>query len=74
MTKPLDAGTRGLQPYYKVRIALHGGVFHLASRSKPERDDNGAWHADWIDDSRCGDTPGWIDWSAVTAIVWRWTE
>jgi hypothetical protein len=31
------------------------------------------WHAEWIEDPRFGDTVGFIDWSQVVALTWRWT-
>jgi hypothetical protein len=41
--------------------------------AEPEKTPDG-WDADWIDDHRCGDSVGFIDWGQVAAITWRWSE
>lgn len=80
MTKPIKASEHGLEPHYKVRVVIDGALLHLASRDEPHEDhdpyDGGAafWAADWIADPRYGDTIGFINWSQVAAITWRWSE
>jgi hypothetical protein len=80
MTKPVSATKTGLKPHYKVRIVLLGVVLHLASTTQPRITRELAYgsivnvQADWIDDPRYGDTFGHIDWPAVKAITWRWSE
>lgn len=79
MTEPLSVTGRGVRPHYKVRVVLPGATLHLASRNVPQR----SWlvgtgeaevDADWIEDPRCGDTLGYIDWSQVIGLTWRWSE
>ena len=76
MTKPIKATEHGLEPHYKVRVVLPGAIVHLASWDQPQNDqlDDEMWSADWIDDSEYGDTIGFIDWSEVRAVTWRWSE
>ena len=60
--------------HYKVRVVISGAaVLHLASATEPLCDEQGQWHAEWLADSEKGDTVGFIDWSAVSAVTWRWT-
>jgi len=73
MTKPVSATANGLQPHYKIRIAIPGALIHTASHTEPTWA-NGELTADWINDHRYGDTLGHIDWSTVAAVTWRWTE
>jgi hypothetical protein len=80
MTKPIKAQEQGLQPHYKVRVVIPGAVLHLAARTEPEVkvDGYGALQhvkADWyVNDPGYGDTAGYIDWTAVRAVTWRWSE
>lgn len=75
----------GLEPHFKVRVVLHGFAVHLASRDEPiwvAADESGPRKllADWITDPAYGDTIGFVDWSAVVdwpavvAVTWRWSE
>ena len=84
MTTRAKASDRGLKPHYKVRVVLPGAILHLCSWTQPQL--HYTWQqgavtvssadveADWIDDRGYGDTIGFIDWSEVAAITWRWTE
>lgn len=65
-----------LLSHYKVRaVFTGGGMVHLASWSEPTRSLNSqAWEAEWISDPDYGDTIGCIDWSAVSAVTWRFHE
>jgi hypothetical protein len=82
MTKAISATQSGLKPHYKVRVVFHGAIVHLAAWNEPDihldewTDDKiSNVKADWIvGDGRYGDTPGFIDWKAVTAVTWRWSE
>jgi hypothetical protein len=79
MPKAVSASELGLEPHYKVRVVLPGAILHLASRTQPTirrhyDDGRGVWDADWIDDHRYGDSIGFIDWSQLVAITWRWSE
>lgn len=67
------------KPHYKVRVSMGGSLIHLASTDEPQffggeglHDEE--WHADWIEDPDYGDTIGWIDWSAISAITWRYSK
>jgi hypothetical protein len=72
-----------LAPHYKITIALPGGLLHVASWNLPLVNHD-TWltgmdkitgvDADWILDSDYGEAIGWIDWSAVQAITWRWWQ
>ncbi len=66
---------RSEDDHYKVRVVIAGAaVLHLASATEPRLDDESdVWHADWLSDPEKGDTVGLIDWSAVSAVTWRWT-
>jgi hypothetical protein len=60
--------------HYKVRVVLSGGTLHLASADIPVLDMvKREWKATWLDDPDKGDSIGFIDWSAVIAVTWRWT-
>jgi hypothetical protein len=77
MTKPKAEAERGIGPFWKVWVCLHGSVVHLASRTEPvvrlRACLGGSRLAglDLIHDTEHGDTVGFIDWSAVTAVTWR---
>jgi hypothetical protein len=81
MTQRQTAALTGLAPHYKVRVVLPGVVLHLAAWEQPRFDtvqvssaiSETGWHAEWIEDPRFGDTVGFIDWSQVVALTWRWT-
>ncbi len=78
MTPPKSAKAAGLDPHFKVRVVIPGAILHLASRNEPRliRQPGGRLDhvdADWIADHPYGDTLGFIDWSEVSAITWRWT-
>jgi hypothetical protein len=86
MTKPVSASDRGLKPHYKVRVVVSGSILHLACWTEPKviRDNAhmpffevgkiATVEADWIKDGEYGDTLGYIDWEAVSAVSWRWCE
>lgn len=79
MTTPLKATKLGLTSHFEVRLVLVGAIVHLASRTEPVPmlDDAGRLvgvTTDTITDPAYGDTLGYIDWSAVTAVSWRWSE
>ena len=41
---------------------------------EPTRDHpDGHWCAEWIRHPDYGDTVGWIDWTKLVAITWRWS-
>ena len=76
MAKPKRANEMGLPPHWKVRVFLSGGgSFYLASLREPELvfKDGHLIGAEWelITGSEHGDTIGFLDWSAVTAVTWR---
>ena len=76
MTKPISASQLGLKPYYRVRVVLPHALPHLASWTEPKIDQDLTTRVegDWIDDPQYRDTIGLINWEAITAITWRWTE
>ena len=76
MTKPISASQLGLKPYYRVRVVLPHALPHLASWTEPKIDQDLTTRVegDWIDDPQYRDTTGLINWEAITAITWRWTE
>jgi hypothetical protein len=78
MPRRRSASSQGLKPHYKVRVVLPGAMLHLAAWDEPHRGEDfegrAAWVASWIKDPRYGDAIGWIDWSKLRAITWRWSE
>jgi hypothetical protein len=74
MTAPLQATDRGLSPHYKVRVVLPGAILHLASWTEPTLapEVRGPLVADWINDRAYGDTIGFVDWSQLVAVTWRY--
>jgi len=76
MTKPISASKQGLKPHYRVRVVLPNALRHLASwpAAKIDQDLTTRVAGDWIDDHQYRDTIGLINWEAITAITWRWTE
>jgi hypothetical protein len=66
------AGFAPLQSPGRLPDALR----HLASwtEAKIDQDLTTRVGGDWIDDHRYRDTIGLINWEAITAITWRWTE
>jgi hypothetical protein len=79
MTKPVSATKAGLKPHYKVRVVLSGAMLHLASWDKPKIIYEGLIgiadvRANWVNDPDYADVLGWIDWSEVKAITWRWSK
>jgi hypothetical protein len=72
VTKPLIATDRGLEPHWKVRVVLPNVPLHLASRTEPRIVGDRVVDADWIEGHEYGDTLGFIDWSAVVAVTWRY--
>jgi hypothetical protein len=63
-------------PHYRARVVLPDALRHLASwtEAKIDQDLTTRVGGDWIDDHRYRDTIGLINWEAITAITWRWTE
>ena len=76
MTKPISASQLGLKPHYRVRVVLPNPLLHLASWTEPKIDQDLTTRVegDWIDDHQYRDSIGLINWEAITAITWRWTE
>ena len=74
MTRARTAREEGLRPHYKVRVVLPGVLLHFGSLTMPTRNEDGSWNADWIEHPNYGDTIGYIDWSAVIAVTWRYAE
>jgi hypothetical protein len=76
MTKPISASEQGLKPHYKVQVVLPNALLHLASWTEPKIDQDLTTRVagDWIDDHQHRDSTGLINWEAITAITWRWTE
>ena len=74
MTTPLQATNRGLRPHYKVRVVLPGAILHLASWTEPTfpPEVRGPLVANWINDPDYGDTIGFVDWSQMVAVTWRY--
>lgn len=71
-TKMRNVGD-SLDPHWKIRVVLHGGMLHLASSIEPSFEYG---YLQWKDvaDHRYGDTVGHIDWDAVEAVTWRYSE
>lgn len=64
--------------HYKVRVVLPGALLHLASETEPRLVQQSGGQlvdvvADWISDPELGDALGYIDWTAVVGITWRYT-
>ena len=78
MTRRRRAKEEGLEPHFLVRVVLPGFGLHLASHDEPrwvsDDDDGRRLEADWIDDPAYGDTIVSIEWSAVIAVTYRWSE
>ena len=77
MTKAISASEQGLKPNYNVRVARPGALHHLASWTEPTIIGGSCdtrVEADWSVDHKYGDTMGLINWEAITAVAWRWTE
>ena len=76
MTKPISASEQSLKPHYRVRVVLPNALRHLASwtEAKIDQDLTTRVAGDWIDDHQYHDSIGLINWEAITAITWRWTE
>ena len=83
MGRAIKASESGLKPHYKVRVVIPGAILHIASWDEPHQEPVDPhmrftgpkkWVADWIKDGEYGDTIGFIDWSEVRAITWRWSE
>ncbi len=67
---------RDLSLLWRVRLAVSGLAIHCLSSTEPsaERDATGAlvslkWSP--VSGTQDGDTVGFIDWRAVTAVSWR---
>ena len=76
MRPPPHPSSRMPRPHgWRVRVCLHGAILHLASRTEPLIVMNAGRIAnvemDLISDTEHGDSIGFIDWSAVTAVTWR---
>lgn len=76
MTKPISASEQGLKPHYRVRVVLPNALLDLASWTEPKIDQDLTTRVegDRIDDHQYRDSIGLINWEAITAITWRWTE
>lgn len=78
MIETLRAAEAGIGRHCKVRVVVDGALLHLASRTEPKIKETVVGKfvrvdADWISSHEYGDTVGYIDWSAVTAVTWRWS-
>lgn len=69
----VTASESGLHPHFKVRVHLPSSSIHLAAWDAPSLLSTGKWAANWIDDDQYGDTIGFIDWSCVVAVTWRFS-
>lgn len=77
MPRRRRASEDGLDSHFKVRLVVSGALIHLASRDEPhwvDGDGGRQLEADWITDPEYGDTLLFVEWSAVTAVSWRWSE
>jgi hypothetical protein len=76
MTKRISASGQGLKPHYRVRVVLPNALLHLASWTEPKIDQDLTTRVEdgWIDDHQYRNSIGLINWEAITAITWRWTE
>jgi hypothetical protein len=76
MTKPISASEQGLKPHYRVRVVLSNALLNPASWTEPKIDQDLTTRVegDWIDDQQYRGSIGLINWEAITAVTWRWTE
>jgi hypothetical protein len=74
MPRAIKASDVGLKPHFKIRIFFVGGVIHTASWDRPVVNSEREITADWVNDFEYGDEIGFVDWDAVVAISWRWSE
>ena len=76
MTKPAYA-PEDIGPFWRVRVCLPGSIIHLASRTEPK-----VWRhcgdgpldrveMDLLEGTEHGDNLGFINWSAVLAVTYR---
>lgn len=64
--------------FYRVRVVLRGvGMLHLGSLDEPEliwsQEGLTTVQAKWLNEPTLADVPGYIDWTEVVAITWRWS-
>ena len=75
MPKPKTAEECGMDPHWKVRIYLPGGILYVISRTEPVVHIGGKRLAhvelDVIEGTDHGDTIGFMDWEAVLGVTWR---
>lgn len=76
MSTPKRANDTNLPPHWKVRIWIKGsGILHVLSRIEPTvESENGVIRIvkmEYITGTEHGDTVGFIDWSEVAAVTWR---
>ena len=57
---------------WRVRVVVARTVLHFVSRTEPVQLEDGTFEFDLM--PAYGDTLGWIDWSQVSAISWRYNE
>ena len=59
--------------FWKVRLAISGGLIHIASRIQPKviLDSGRLVRVEMDPIDELGDIIGYIDWSAVRAVTWR---
>lgn len=77
MSRRQRASDEGLKSHYLVRVVLNAAILHLASWDEPvwvDYDGDRRLAADWITDPAYGDTIVSIDWHAVVAVSFRWSE
>jgi hypothetical protein len=75
MTKPKTAAEIGFR-CWKVRVVVPNAVLHVLSRTEPKvliAADGRIASVDWdpVSGHNDGDTIGYVQWSAVTAVSWR---
>jgi hypothetical protein len=77
MPKPKRANDTNLSAHWKVRIWMRGaGILHVLSKIEPRVSYVDGTiltvEIDYITDTEHGDTVGFIDWTEVGALTWRY--
>lgn len=77
MTQPKRANDLNTVPCWKVRVCLKGGgMLHFLAKTEPVVVRDGAAlmdvRMDCITDTEHGDALGFIDWTSVSAVTWRY--
>lgn len=78
MPKPKTSANSNIPEGFKVRVILPGAIIHLLTAAEPAiQTSNGkitSASLDIIPNTEHGDSIGFIDWSAVSAVSWRKTS